>query len=61
MTKFIQCFDEESKNELLNNGFKMVNKFKTNNGFCWIFENNEKIKTLQFNNQKLIFTDRLNF
>lgn len=54
---FIQCFDVETKNKLLINGFKMLSCNKDYNIFT--FSNN--VKSFNFDNMKISFTNKLSF
>ena len=55
--KFIHCFDSELKNNLIQNGFRLISE----NGTLSIFENNTKstFDFNQLNNTNFIFSNTL--
>lgn len=57
--KFIHCFDENLKNQLLQNGYKLI----TSKNGVYIFENNSKVNFNfeQFDNSQFIFSNKMVF
>ncbi len=56
---FIQCFDKELKNKLLQSGFNLLSE---NDNFC-IFENNQstKFNFSELDNKQFVLTNRMMF
>lgn len=57
MKKFLVCKNEDTKNKLLENGFKLL---KEEDG-VFIFLNNEDKKSFDFSKLEITQTNRLNF
>lgn len=56
---FIQCFDNELKNKLIKNGYKMVKENQTYSLF--IYNNSNKFSFDGIDKSKFIFTDKMTF
>ena len=59
---FIYCFDEELKNKLIQQNYKMINK--PNNQNYWVFINNKKKLDFDFTDvdtSKFKLSNKLNF
>lgn len=59
--KFIYCLDEVECKKLQAKGFKLIQETTINNQSCWVLENDLKIKCQQFDNKKMILSDKLMF
>ena len=59
-SKFIYCFDSDYAQELKFKGLKLITQQKVDNQDCWIFEN-KSMKSLQFDNKKVMFNNKLFF
>lgn len=57
---FIQCFDNELKNKLISNGYKLLNECDSWAIFA-IDNNNQKLDFSSIDNKKYIMTNRLSF
>lgn len=55
---FVYCVDESLKNELLNNGFKLLNEDK--NGATFLFEKG-KFNFENVDKRKFLLTNKMNF
>lgn len=59
LNKFIICFEESKKQDLINMGLKFMSQTIINNKPAYVFLNNTK---LQFSKEdNVIFTDKLSF
>jgi len=63
MKKFIYCFNEQLKDDLLSKNFKLIQTFNSSNAKIWIFENSVDInKYSQFSkNEGISYSNCLCF
>lgn len=64
MEKFIYVFDDQLKDQMLTQGFKLVTKINTVKGNVWVFENNFAYKNYLSKDDygvKYAFTNKMNF
>lgn len=61
--KFVYCLDEQVKEKLVTNGFKLLRPCSVNNKTAWVFICGDEInKIFQFaQSDKFIVTDTLTF
>ena len=58
MSNFIICFSSETKNKLINNGYKLLNEQKSKNGTMYYLKNNKDNK-LNFSKNEVIYTNKM--
>jgi hypothetical protein len=59
LNKFIICFEEDKKHDLINKGLKFISQTIIDNKIAYVFLNNIQ---LQFSKEdNVIFTDKLSF
>ena len=64
MNKFIVCLQNDVKEKLLSNGFKLISEKQNGNGKMWTFENSDKLMFdggLNFAKNEIMFTNKLMF
>ena len=62
MNRFMYVFNEKDKKELIYKGFTFIREVKFNNKIGYMFINNEeRLDSIKFNKNNIMFSNKMNF